>query len=149
MDQLDRRILSALLGDARRPLSQLAKELGAAPATVHQRVKRLTATGIIRGARLDLDWTEVGLPVLGLVSVAISGSRSLAAVADELAAIPFVETCYAVTGEFDLTVEVRGRSSDHLGELLEQIRAIAGAPSRTVVVLSTFYEGRPLPLDQT
>jgi DNA-binding Lrp family transcriptional regulator len=145
MDELDRTILTALLPDARRPLSQVAEELGIAPTTLHQRVKRLEEKRVIKGSRLILDWDEVGLDVVAVVSVDV-GSRGLADAAEALSDIPWVQSCHAITGEFDLMLIVRARSSAHLGEILEQIRDIVPGRSRTGVVLSTFFDGRVPPL---
>lgn len=142
MDDLDRKIVASLIHDGRTPYSRIAEEQGVATTTVHQRVRRLTEQGIITGTRVVVDWEAVGLPVTALVSVEAPGERPLAQVADEISAIPFVQNCYAVTGEFDLLLTVRARSSDHLGDLLEEIRGVAPGRSRTLVVLATYFEGR-------
>lgn len=142
MDDLDRKIIASLAGDGRKPYSRIAEEHGVATTTVHQRVRRLTERGIITGTRVTVDWEAVGLPVTALVSVEAPGEQPLADIAEQLSAIPFVQNCYAVTGEFDLLLTVRARSSDHLGDLLDQIRGVAPGRSRTLVVLATYFEGR-------
>jgi Lrp/AsnC family leucine-responsive transcriptional regulator len=146
MDELDRNIIACLVEDGRVPYSRVAERLGVATTTVHQRVKRLTAQGVIRGTRVILDWVAVGLPVTALVSVEYGGQASLSKVAEQVRAIPFVEACFAVTGEFDLLLTVRARSSDHLGDLLEDIRHVTPGRSRTLVVLATYFEGRIPPV---
>lgn len=147
MDTLDHRIVAHLSQDARIPLAQVAKELGVATATVHQRVKRLRERGEIAGSRILLDYEKVGFPVTAVISVGLGTAGSLSEVAGKLEAIPFVQSCYAVTGEFDLMVVVRAHSSSHLGDVLEGIRHIVPGMSRTVIVLSTFFEGRIPPLE--
>ena len=142
MDGLDRKIIASLAKDGRTPYSRIAEEHGVATTTIHQRVRRLTKQGIITGTRVVVDWEAVGLPVTALVSVEAPGERPLSDVADEIASIAFVQNCYAVTGEFDLLLTIRGRSSDHLGELLEEVRSVAPGHSRTLVVLATYFEGR-------
>ncbi len=146
MDALDQKIIGFLAEDARLPLAQVAKELGVATATVHARVKRLRDDGVIRGSRILLDWTKVDLPVAAIISLALGTAESLADVAARLKTIPYVVSCFAVTGEFDLQVVVRARSSDHLGQILEDIRQVAPGMSRTVVALTTYFEGRVPPL---
>jgi Lrp/AsnC family leucine-responsive transcriptional regulator len=138
-----------LADDARRPLSRVAKDLGVAQTTLHQRVRRLEEHGIITGARLVIDWEQVGLPVVAVVSVGVDEPRLLADAAAKFATIPYVQTCFSITGEFDLMLVVRARSSDHLGEVLEMLRGAVHGRSRTVISLSTFFEGRvpPLPAD--
>lgn len=146
MDTLDRKIISCLTQDGRTPYSRIAEEAGVATTTVHQRVKRLTDNGIITGTRVTVDWEKVGLPVTAVVSVETPTSAPIAAIAEELRSIPYVQNCYAVTGEFDLLMTVRAKSSAHLGELLDEIRCHAPGRSRTLVVLTTYFDARVPPL---
>ena len=142
MDDLDRTIITILAEDGRTPYRQIAERTGVATTTVHQRVRRLTEQGVIAGTRIIIDWEAVGLPVTALVSVEAPGDIPLADVAESIASIPFVQDCHAVTGEFDLLLTVRARSSDHPGSILESIRRFAPGRSRTLVVLATYFEGR-------
>jgi Lrp/AsnC family transcriptional regulator, leucine-responsive regulatory protein len=142
MDQLDRIIVAILAEDGRTPYREIAERTGVATTTVHQRVRRLTERGVIVGTRVVIDWEAVGLPVTALVSIEAPGDRPLAEVAATIADLAYVQSCYAVTGEFDLLLTVRARSSDHLGDVLDQIRGLAPGRSRTLVVLATYFEGR-------
>jgi Lrp/AsnC family leucine-responsive transcriptional regulator len=135
-----------LSADSRLPYAQIAKELGAATATVHQRVRRLREKGVIKGFRLEVDWEAVGLPVAAVVSINSRSDHSLVEIAADLETNPYVTSCVAVTGEFDLYVTVRARSSEHLGEIVDQIRILAQGSTRTVVVLTTFFLGVNPPL---
>jgi Lrp/AsnC family leucine-responsive transcriptional regulator len=150
MDELDRKIIEILAIDGRTPYREIAERTGVATTTVHQRVRRLTEQGVVAGTRIVINWEAVGLPVTALVSVEAPGDQSLTDVAESIASLAYVQSCYAVTGEFDLLMTVRARSSDHLGEILEQIRRSAPGRSRTLVVLATYFEGRTptLPSDQ-
>lgn len=142
MDDLDRKIITLLAENGRIPYRRIGEITGVATTTVHQRVRRLTEQGVIVGTRIAIDWEAVGLPVTAMVSVEAPGDRPLAEAAEAIAGLSFVQDCYAVTGEFDLLLTIRARSSDHLGELLEDIRQFAPGRSRTVVVLATYFEGR-------
>ncbi len=146
MDNLDTKILAALDADSRRSYTGIAKDLGVATATVHQRMRRLVDKGIIRGFSVDIDWEQVGLPVLAIVSISSRASRSLASIADDLAALPHIASCAAVTGEFDLLATVRAASPEHLGTLVDEIRMISNGTTRTVLVLSAYYLDRTPPL---
>lgn len=146
MDDLDRTIITALAADGRTPYSRIAEEADVATTTVHQRVKRLTERGIIRGTRVIVDWEAVGLPVTAVVSLETQPDHPLSEIAEQMKAIPEIQNCYASTGEFDLILTVRARSSDHLGQLLADIRRVAPGRSRTIVVLATFFDGRVPPV---
>ncbi|HEX9977886.1 MAG TPA: Lrp/AsnC family transcriptional regulator [Acidimicrobiia bacterium] len=146
MDRTDRKIVGALLADARRHLSQIAEEIGVATSTVHQRVKRLEETGTIKGSRVLVDWVALGYPVLAMLSAQVTGG-GLGDAANAFMTVPCVQSCWAITGEFDLMLVVRARSSAHLGEIIEQLRTLAPIRTRTTVVLNTFFEGRFPPLE--
>ncbi len=147
MDARDRHIIEALADDARLPYAQIAKQLGVATATVHQRVRRLRDRGIIRGFRLELDWEAVGLPVSAVISIQSRADSSLGDVAAALREIPYVVSCVAVTGEFDLFATVRARSSQHLGQLVDEIRRTANGATRTVIVLTPYFLGVTPPIE--
>ena len=94
------------------------------------------------GTGVKVNWEALDLPVTAVISVTAPDDRPLKEVADGLRSISHVYSCYAVTGEFDLFVMVRARSSNHLGELLEKIRQHAPGRTRAIVVLATYFEGR-------
>lgn len=146
MDDLDVTIIHHLASDARTPLARIADAVGVSTATIHQRVRRLRDRGVIRGYRLDVDWDALGLPVSAVVSLQVGDAVGLGTTASELSEVPWVESCAAVTGEFDLMAVVRARSSSHLGEVLDDLRRRIPGASRTVVVLTSYFSDRLLPL---
>ena len=95
---------------------------------------------------MRVGWEAVGLPVTAAASIETPSSRPLAAIAEELRAIPYIQNCFSMTGEFDLLLTVRARSSDHLGRILEEIRSYLPGRSRALVVLATHFEGRVPPV---
>src|SRR4051794_41841419 len=48
VDELDHRIVDALVQDGRRPFVRIAADLGVSEASVRQRVARLTADGVMQ-----------------------------------------------------------------------------------------------------
>jgi Lrp/AsnC family leucine-responsive transcriptional regulator len=146
MDAIDYKIITHLAEDGRMPYAQIATDIGVSTATVHQRVKRLKENGHIDSFTVKLNWEALGYPVDAFVSLRDNGSRGLAELSDRLRAIPFVRSSAAVTGEFDLLLHIKARSSSHLGEVLDEIRRIAPGPSRTLVTLSTYFGDQIPPL---
>ena len=57
IDQIDQKILSFLVKNARMPFLEIARECGVSGAAIHQRVKRLEANGVITGSPDDETWT--------------------------------------------------------------------------------------------
>jgi Lrp/AsnC family leucine-responsive transcriptional regulator len=143
VEELDRRIIALLADDGRMSFTDLAKSTGLSVSAVHQRVRRLQKRGIVRGftARLDLD--EIGLPLTAFVSIKPIDPAAPDDAPDRLAHLDAIEACHSVAGEESYILKVRVASPGALEELLQQIRAAANVATRTTVVLSTPYEGRP------
>jgi DNA-binding Lrp family transcriptional regulator len=74
LDDVDRRILSLLHGDARIPNNALADAVGIAPSTCHGRVRRLMDLGVIRGFYTDVDPVAIGLPLQAMISVSLQSN---------------------------------------------------------------------------
>jgi Lrp/AsnC family leucine-responsive transcriptional regulator len=146
MDPTDYQIVEFLTQDARMAYSKIAEQVGKSTATVHQRVRRLREKGYIKAFTVELDWEALGYPLDAFVSIRDSESNGLEKLAEKIRAIPFVMSVSAVTGEFDLLLHIRARSSSHLGEVLDHIRRIAPGPTRTLVTLTTYMSGQTPPL---
>jgi Lrp/AsnC family leucine-responsive transcriptional regulator len=143
VEELDRRIIVLLADDGRMSFTDLAKATGLSVSAVHQRVRRLQKRGIVRGftARLDLD--EIGLPLTAFISIKPIDPAAPDDSPDRLAHLDAIEACHSVAGEESYILKVRVASPGALEELLQQIRAAANVATRTTIVLSTPYEGRP------
>ena len=79
-----------------------------------------------------------------LVGIQPTDTGSNDEIADEIVELAEVESCYAVAGDEAFVVKVRVETVDELEHALGRLRRIDGvARTRTTVVLSTRFEGRP------
>ncbi|MDQ1683294.1 MAG: Lrp/AsnC family transcriptional regulator, leucine-responsive regulatory protein [Frankiaceae bacterium] len=143
MEDLDREIVRLLADDGRRSFTDLAKDTGLSVSAVHQRVRRLEKRGIIRGYSANLDADEIGLPLTAFVSIKPIDPAAPDDAPDLLAHLSAIEACHSVAGEESYILKVRVPDPGALEALLQEIRAAANVSTRTTVVLSTPYEGRP------
>ena len=135
--------MALLALDGRMSFTDLAKETGLSVSAVHQRVRRLQRRGIVKGFTARLDPEEIGLPLTAFVSIKPIDPAAPDDAPDRLAHLDAIEACHSVAGEESYILKVRVASPGALEELLQQIRAAANVATRTTVVLSTPYEGRP------
>ena len=63
---------------------------------------------------------------------------------DRVRDIGEIESCWSVAGDASYFLKVRVATPTGLEELLARIRAAANVSTRTTIVLSTPYEGRPV-----
>ncbi|SFQ65269.1 Lrp/AsnC family transcriptional regulator, leucine-responsive regulatory protein [Amycolatopsis arida] len=144
MDHLDRKIIAELRVNGRATYAELGRLVGLSPSSVHERVGKLEAAGVITGYHAVVDPRSVGLGVTALVGILPSDTADDDEVADSLAELPEVESCYGVAGDDAFVVKVRVPTVDELELTLGRLRRIPGvARTHTTVVLSTRFEGRP------
>src|SRR4051794_33008316 len=74
LDDVDRRILTALHFDARMPNSALAETVGIAASTCHGRVRRLQEPGVTRGFYADITPAAIGLSLQAMISVSLQAN---------------------------------------------------------------------------
>ncbi|OLR90725.1 Lrp/AsnC family transcriptional regulator [Actinokineospora bangkokensis] len=144
MDTVDRRIIAALRTNGRVTYADLGRQVGLSASAVHERVGKLESSGVITGYHAVVDPSAVGLGVTALVSIHPTDTADDEDVADALAGLPEVESCYRVAGDEAFVVKVRVATVDDLERSLGRLRRINGvARTRSTVVLSTRFEGRP------
>lgn len=118
-DELDRKILNKLLEEGRKSFRQIAEDVGSTPATVINRVDRLTEEGVITGYSADIDYRRLGYQGIAAIEVIVRGDR-LDEVAAELRAHNNVVSAYTITGDTDILVLVKFRHREELSEFVQQ-----------------------------
>ena len=142
MEDLDQAILRLLAADGRMSYTDLGKATGLSTSAVHQRVRRLEQRGVIRGYAAVIDAEAVGLPLTAFVSIKPIDPAAPDDAAERLSGLTAIEACHSVAGDESYILKVRVPSPAGLEALLAEIRATAAVATRTIVVLSTPFEGR-------
>jgi Lrp/AsnC family leucine-responsive transcriptional regulator len=146
LDERDLEIVAALREDARATYADIAARVGLSASSVHERVRKLEASGVITAYRAIVDPEAMGLFVTALIAVTPLDPQQPDDLPDRLADLPEVEDCLSVAGEANYILKVRTRSTNHLEELIRRLREKAGVSTRTTIVLSIPFEGRPVHL---
>jgi Lrp/AsnC family transcriptional regulator for asnA, asnC and gidA len=127
LDYLDRQILSILMEDAKIPYTDIAKQLNISGGTVHVRMKKLEETGIVKGARLEVDEAKLGYDIISFIGIFLEKSSLYQKVISQLSEIPEVVNAYYTTGNYSIFVKIICKDTDDLRKLLsEKIQAISG-----------------------
>src|SRR5215475_7940883 len=123
--------------------TELARQAGLSVSAIHQRVRRLEADGVITGYVALCDPEVIGLPLTAFVSIKPFDAAAPDDLPERLSHLPAIEACHSVAGDENYILKVRVASRAALEDLLQQIRSLANASTRTTIVLSTPYENRP------
>jgi Lrp/AsnC family leucine-responsive transcriptional regulator len=147
-DAFDRRILAELARDATQSFAELGAKVALSPPAVHERVKRMKLSGVIRDTVVRVDGAAVGKPLVAFVHVEAAGwgkSERLLS----LQRYPEIEEMHSVAGDASMVVKVRTESPLALEHLLGQIHSIPGVKgTRTFIALSTYLD-RPVQAEVT
>ena len=119
LDRIDDAILQALQNNARITNRELAAEVGLAPSSCLERVRRLTDRGVLTGYRAEVDPAALGIGLQALVAVRLSRhSRDLVeGFRSHLLTLREVVSVFHMGGENDFLVHVAVRDADHLRDL--------------------------------
>jgi DNA-binding Lrp family transcriptional regulator len=122
IDDVDRRILTALHNDARMSNNALADLVGIAPSTCHGRVRRLQEAGVIRGFYTDIDPAAIGLTLQAMISVTLqAASRAkIRSFIQQIRRMPQVMDVYFLAGADDFILHVAARDTDDLRSFVVQ-----------------------------
>jgi DNA-binding Lrp family transcriptional regulator len=146
IDDFDRKILGALTRDARLTYAEIGQAAGLSAPAVHERVKRLKASGVLKGTTTRIDGTGVGKPFLAFVHVDAEGWGKSQRMM-KLGSFPEVEEMHSVAGDTCVILKVRTASAHAMEQFLSQLYVLPGVRStRSFVVLSTYLERPVQPL---
>ncbi|MBQ2395213.1 MAG: Lrp/AsnC family transcriptional regulator [Alistipes sp.] len=113
-DEIDRKILKFLIGNARMPFLEIARECGISGAAIHQRIKKLEDSGVILGSRLIVDPKKMGFDVCAFISIRIQDPQLQLTTVEELKRIPEIVECHFITGTYNVMVKLYCVDNDHL-----------------------------------
>lgn len=141
LDDFDRKIIAVLRQDGRISVTDLAHRIGLSKTPCQVRLRRLIASGVIRGFTALVDPAKLGFDHVAFAEVKLSDTRE-AALAEFNAAvqrIPEVEECHMIASSFDYLLKVRTpdirRYRMVLGEKISSLPHVAS--TSTYVAMET------------
>lgn len=149
MDAIDTQILSMLQDDCKIPQVELARSVGLSPASISERLKRLEKSGVVKSYTAILDPHALGVSITAFVFVFVEHPRFEAELLRKLDAVPEVQECHHITGDFSLLLKVRTRNIETFEHLLfHSINCIPGVrQTKTTIVLSSPKETTQIHLE--
>ncbi len=147
IDVIDLKILYILQNSGRKRLADIADEVELSAPAVMERVKKLEASGVIRGYQALIDSKKVGKDITAFIGVSIGNQSDIDLFAQQMLRYGDVLECHHVTGDESFILKVKSANTASLEKLLGEIRSVDGV-TRTVtnVVLSTAKESQALDL---
>jgi DNA-binding Lrp family transcriptional regulator len=116
-------LLKILERDARATAKQLATMINMPEEEVKERIKKYEKEGIIRKYKTVINWEKVGVEsVFALIDVKVTPAREKGydAVAERIMRFPEVKALYLVSGAYDLSVLVEGKTMKEVASFVAE-----------------------------
>ncbi|CRN05257.1 DNA-binding Lrp family transcriptional regulator [Pseudomonas sp. URMO17WK12:I10] len=150
LDRIDRALLTALQGNARLTIAELADLVSLTTSPCWRRVKQLEESGYITGYQAVLSPRAMGFGVTAFVSIMMESHTKQTALAFEqqLMAIPQIVACHNISGRYDFLLEVLAADLESFGEFTREV--LQRLPGVKEIYSSFSYkavkEGRSIPV---
>ena len=136
IDGIDKKILRFLMKDARTPILEIARNIGISGAAIHQRLRKLEASGLMSGSKFIINPKIMGYTTMAYIGIYLDKAMSNPQAVKELEKIPEVLECHYTTGDWSILIKVLCRDNEHLMQVLNrEIQQIDGV-SRTETFIS-------------
>ncbi|WP_254543030.1 HTH-type transcriptional regulator Lrp [Halomarina pelagica] len=146
-ENLDEKLVNALLEDGRASLRSLAEQLDVSVTTISNHLKDLEAKGVIRGYTPVVDYDALGYDVTAVIQLKVEGN-AIQDVADTLRNARQMISVYEVTGDHDVVAVGKFRDTDDMNRQIKELLVDANIKeSNTSVVLNAVSEHEQFPLE--
>lgn len=136
IDGIDKVILKHLMKDAKTPILSIAREIGISGAAIHQRLRKLEASGLLLGSKLLIDPKILGYNTLAFVGVYLDSASRYITVLNQLKEIHEIVESHYITGNWSILIKIFCKDNEHLMQLLNQEIQLIKGISRTETFIS-------------
>ncbi len=129
LDDKDALILRELQENAKQTTKEIAANTGIPRTTVHDRVSKLEAAGVIRKFTVIPNYELIGEPTTAFVFASYNPGEGATQreVAETIGRIAGVYEVHLISGDWDMLVKVRGRDVETIGQLvIDRLRDVKG-----------------------
>lgn len=140
LDDIDQQILTRLFNDADITNKDLALQIGIAPSTCLERVKRLKSTGVIKGSFIDVNYQTIGGNIQAIAAIVLQpySEEIVNKLRDELLIQPEIISMFHMGGAFDFYIHMSVKDTEHLRRFV--FEAITSRDEVTNVETSLVFE---------
>ncbi len=137
MDNIDKKILSLLVQNARTPVKEIAGQVMLTAPAVSERIKKMERDGTINGYTVRMGYPQGKGSVNAFIDISTFHDKHESfknRVQDE----PLVKSCSTVTGSRNFVLEVHCPNVETLEKLLNEFQEFGQTNTR--VILSTLVQ---------
>lgn len=141
LDELNWAILEKLQENARRSFSDIGREIGLSSPAVAERVKKMEDAGIITGYKTAVSYHKTGHQLKAIITLRAFMGR-LKPFLEKVNEFREVISCYRITGNENIIMEVVLYDQQHLTEFIDKL--ITYGEIKTHIILSSEIKDSPI-----
>ena len=94
LDGIDKKILKMLMENSRRPILEIAKNIGISGAAIHQRLRKLESQNLIIGSSIIVNTKVLGFTTMAFIGIFLDKATNNKTVVNQLKEIPEILECH-------------------------------------------------------
>jgi len=106
IDGIDKKILRALMDDARIPILEIARNINISGAAIHQRIRKLEKSGLISGSKFIIDPKVLGYKTIAFIGIYLDKAVHNIEAIKQLKKVPEVLECHYTTGNWNVLIKI-------------------------------------------
>lgn len=127
LDGIDKTILQSLMNDAKKPIHNIAKEVGVSVTAIHQRIKKLEQSGLFENSKTIVNPKKLGYNTVAFMGIFLDKSSHYKEAIQALKKINEVTEAHYTTGNYAVFIKLICKDNDHLLQVLnKEIQNIKG-----------------------
>ena len=136
LDGIDKKILKMLMENSRRPILEIAKNIGISGAAIHQRLRKLEKQNLIIGSSIKVNTRILGYTTMAFIGIFLDRATNNKTVVNQLKEIKEILECHYTTGDWSILAKLICKDNEDLMEILtKKIQTIDGV-ARTETYIS-------------
>jgi DNA-binding Lrp family transcriptional regulator len=105
--------------------------------TIHQRINKMIANGIIKKFTVRPDYAKLKKPVTAFILISFESNPQVSQreLASKISLMNGVEEVFIISGEWDLILKVRAASAEDIGSIIvDKLRTFEGVGKTTTCI---------------
>ena len=136
LDGIDKKILKMLMENSRRPILEIAKNIGISGAAIHQRLRKLEKQNLIIGSGIKVNTKILGYTTMAFIGIFLDRATNNKTVVNQLKEIKEILECHYTTGDWSVLAKLICKDNEDLMQILtKKIQTIKGV-ARTETYIS-------------
>lgn len=141
---MDKKIILQLLRDARQPIFQIAKNVGATRQTVAKKIDQFCNAGLINSFALKLEPEKFGLGIQAYVFMREEPRSDLRKQNEKaIKGFPQVSEFHRIFGKYDSIIKVLVADKKELTNLVKKLHKLSGVRETETFIVHSTIKNKP------